>query len=80
MAITKEELDELIEPKGDIEKLSSISSDGKTLLTRIPKDIIDELKMKKGEKLQWVLNKGENEMSLSLSGSRIFKDIIKDGS
>ena len=80
MAITKEELDELIEPKGDIEKLSSISSDGKTLLTRIPKDIIDELKMKKGEKLQWVLNKGENEMSLSLSGSRVFKDIIKDGS
>lgn len=71
MAITEKELDELIEPKGDIEKLSSISSDGKTLLTRIPKEIIDELKMKKGEKLQWVLNKKENEITLSLSGSSI---------
>ncbi len=80
MAITKEELNELIEPKGDIEKLSSISSDGKTLVTRIPKDIVDELNIKKGEKFQWVLNKKENQISLSLSGASILVDPIKNGS
>ena len=72
MAITEEELDKLIEPKGDIEKLSSISSDGKTLVTRIPKDIALELGVKKGDKFEWVLDKGENKISLCLSGPKPF--------
>ncbi len=71
MAITEEDLDELIEPKGDIEKLSSISSDGKTLVTRIPKDIALELGVKKGDKFEWVLDKGESKISLCLSGSKL---------
>ena len=44
MAISEEELKELIEtPKGDIEKITTISSDGRALLTRIPKKITDDL-------------------------------------
>lgn len=71
MAITEEDLDKLIEPKGDIEKLSSISSDGKTLVTRIPKDIALELGVKKGDKFEWTLDKGENKISLCLSGAKL---------
>lgn len=69
MAITEEDLDELIEPKGDIQKLSSISSDGKNLVTRVPKDLVDELNISKGDKFEWVLNKNENTISLSVSGA-----------
>lgn len=54
MAITEDELKELIEPKAKLEKVSTISSDGKTSLTRIPKDIVDELEIKKGNKLRRV--------------------------
>ena len=68
MAITEEELNELVEPKGDIEKISSISSDGKTFVTRIPKDLVEELGIKKGDKLMWSLNKEEDTIKLNLSG------------
>lgn len=71
MSITEEKLKEMIEPQGDLEKLSTISSDGKTLSTRIPKELVDELKMKKGDKLQWILNKEENAISLSISGGTL---------
>ncbi len=43
MAITQEELDDLINPTADIEKVSTISSAGETLSTRIPKDVIQEI-------------------------------------
>lgn len=66
MAVTKEELEELIEPKADIEKVSTISSDGKTWITRIPKDIVDELKIVKGNKLRWLLDEKKEEIILKL--------------
>ena len=55
MAITEEELKEIIEYKADIEKITTISSDGKTLVTRIPKEIVDYLKINKGDKIRWVV-------------------------
>ena len=36
-----------------MKKTSRISSDGKSLLTRIPKKIQEEANLKKGEKLEW---------------------------
>ncbi len=66
MAITKEELKEMIEPKADIEKVSTISSDGKTSLTRIPKDIVEELDIKKGDKLRWLVDPKEKRIELKL--------------
>lgn len=66
MAITQEELRELIEPKADIEKVSTISSAGETLSTRIPGDIIQELGIKKGDKIIWSLKKGSNEIEIKL--------------
>jgi len=66
MAITQEELDELIEPKADIEKVSTISSAGQTLSTRIPKDIVEELGIKKGDRISWSLKKGSEELEVKL--------------
>lgn len=55
MAITEKELDKILKGNYDIDKLSKVSSDGKNLLTRIPKEIIDELKIKKGYYLRWTI-------------------------
>jgi len=56
----------MIEPKADIEKVSTISSDGKTSLTRIPKDIVEELDIKKGDKLRWLVDPKEKRIELKL--------------
>jgi len=66
MAITKEELLELIDPKIDIEKVSTISSAGETFSTRIPKDVMDELGIKKGDKIIWSVKKGSEEIQIKL--------------
>lgn len=59
MAITKEEFRELIEPEARIEKISTLSSDGTNLLTRVPKDIQEDLDMKKGQKIRWLIKEGK---------------------
>ena len=67
MAITKEELDNLIkEPNADIEKITTISDDGKSLLTRIPKEIVFFLKLKKGNKLRWLVDSKTKEMKVEI--------------
>ena len=69
MTVTKEELMELIEPKGDIEKVSTISSAGQTLSTRIPKDVVQELGINKGDKISWSLKKGSDNIEIKLEKS-----------
>ena len=66
MAITKEELMDLIEPKADIEKVSTISSAGETFSTRIPKDVMDELSIKKGDKIRGFVKKGSEDIEIKL--------------
>jgi antitoxin component of MazEF toxin-antitoxin module len=66
MAITEEEIKELIEPKAELERISTISSDGKTTLTRIPKDIVDELGVKKGDKLRWLVDTKTEKITLKI--------------
>ncbi len=56
MAITEEELKKLIGVKADVEKVTSLSSDGRNLLTRIPKEIREHLRLEKGDKLRWLIN------------------------
>ncbi len=59
MAITKEELESILVTKGDVEKISSISYDGNSLLTRIPVDIAKEMEFKKGTKIMWIIKEGK---------------------
>ena len=70
MVITKEELKELISPKADIEKISTLSSDGDNLLTRIPNDIVKELNIRKGDKIRWLVESGSNDIKIHLENGR----------
>lgn len=65
--ITKKELDKLIEPRGDIEEIRSISWDGSSYLTRIPINIARELGIKKSDNLVWILDKKSNKIELRFS-------------
>ncbi len=67
MAITEEELKELIkEPNVDIEKVTTLSSDGKNLLTRLPKEIVEHIKIKKGDKIRWLVKPKSKEIMLEV--------------
>jgi len=67
MAVSEEELKELMEtPKADIEKITSISSDGRALLTRVPKEIETEFEIKKGDKFRWLIDKEKNNINLDV--------------
>lgn len=67
MAISEEQLDELIkEPNADIEKFSKLSSDGRNLLIRIPKEIVDFLNLKKGDKFRWLVKPKTKELSVDI--------------
>ena len=56
MAITEEELKKLIEVQSRIEKITTLSFDGKNLLTRIPREIKDYLMLKKSDKFRWTVD------------------------
>ena len=65
MAISEEELRELICFRGDIEKITTLSSDGKNLLTRIPKKIKEHLELKKGDRMRWLVDtKGQIKIEI----------------
>ncbi|MEM0465080.1 MAG: hypothetical protein QXW97_00060 [Candidatus Pacearchaeota archaeon] len=56
MSITERELRRILSIKVDVEKFSTISDDGRNLLTRIPRDVKDFLNLKKGDKIRWLVN------------------------
>jgi len=62
MAITPEKYEELIKDDTDLEKVSKISSDGVNLLIRIPKDIVKEISIAKGDEIKWTVKDGELEV------------------
>lgn len=59
MGITEKELKKIISITGDIERISTLSYDGKNLLSRIPKEICDFLDLKKGNKMHWLVNENK---------------------
>jgi bifunctional DNA-binding transcriptional regulator/antitoxin component of YhaV-PrlF toxin-antitoxin module len=58
MTVSRKELLDLLEVNFSFDKLSSVSSDGKNLLIRIPVNIRKKLGLERGDKLRWLL-KGE---------------------
>jgi len=56
MVITENELRNLISFRAELEKVSTLSSDGKNLLMRVPKKIKEKLNLKKGDKLRWLVD------------------------
>ncbi|KKM67837.1 hypothetical protein LCGC14_1467110 [marine sediment metagenome] len=71
MPITEEELDKIIKTDYNIEKVSNICSDGKNLLTRIPKEVADFLNLEKKKcKIKWLIDVKTKQLKV---------EIIKDG-
>lgn len=66
MVIEEEVLKEIIatQPSGNIEKSTTLSNDGKNLSTRIPKDIIEFFKLKRKDKLKWIVDVKTKEVRL----------------
>ena len=56
MAISEEELRRIINTESSVDRISNISSDGRNLLLRIPKEVREFLDINKGDKLRWVVD------------------------
>ncbi|HLC78301.1 MAG TPA: AbrB/MazE/SpoVT family DNA-binding domain-containing protein [Candidatus Nanoarchaeia archaeon] len=65
MSISREELGELISPRHFLERVSTLSSDGKNLLTRFPKEVCEYLGLSKGDKLRFIVTK-DRKISLEI--------------
>jgi hypothetical protein len=66
MPIDEDKLKELIEPKAEVEQISTISSDGRNLLTRIPRGVVEKTKMQKGQELRWLVDGDKKEIKLEI--------------
>lgn len=64
MGITEKELRDIIGSEPEIEKVSTVSSDGRNLLTRIPKAIAKNIGLKKCDKLVWIIEKKEIKLEV----------------
>jgi len=67
MAICKEEFIELIKPSGTLEKKSTICGGEKNKLVRIPREVVDFLKIKNGNKINWIVNPQSKSLSIEIS-------------
>ena len=66
MAISEEEIKKLIEVKAEVDRTSSVSSDGSNLLTRIPSEVVQVLKLKKGDKIRWLVDPKDNKIKIEI--------------
>ena len=66
MAISKKEFLDIITPDANIERISTISSDGRNLLSMVPKEIVDFLGLKKGHKLRWYVDVEKRSIQLEI--------------
>ena len=70
MAITEEELKKIIGVNFNIEKVTTLSSDGRNLLTRVPKEIRENLGLVKGMRIRWIIEGRKKK--------KIILEILKD--
>lgn len=68
MAITEEELKQILKhPPNHIEATTTLSFDGKNLLTRIPREIVSFIDAKKGQKVQWNVDAKTKEIKIEVT-------------
>ncbi len=71
MSITEEELSKILSnPNSNIEKHTTISSDGKNLLTRIPREIVRFLNLSAGQTIFWNVDSGTNEIKIIIQNKK----------
>ncbi len=63
--ITEDELKRLMAVNVECERISTISSDGRNLLTRIPKEVREILDLKKGDRISWKVTR-ERKVKIEL--------------
>lgn len=68
MPISKEELESLIFVEPKVERVATISSDGKNLLVRIPKEVREHFGLNRGDRFRFLVERGD----------KISLEIIKD--
>lgn len=73
MAITEKELIELMAVQVGTERLSTISSDGRNLLTRIPKQVCEKLNLEKGNKIRWLVT-SEKKIKLEIIKNQDYRN------
>ena len=56
MSITKEELEEIIKLRPSIERVATLSSDGRNLLMRVPKEFREHFGLVKGDKIKFIVD------------------------
>lgn len=67
MPITEDEIKEIIsQPSSEVQKATTISTDGKTCLTRIPKEIVSVLNIRAGDKIQWKCSPKEQTLTVEV--------------
>lgn len=64
MSISKEELSAILDSGSEMDKISTVSNDGKTLLIRIPKQISTEFDIVAGNKVEWKVDLKEKKINL----------------
>jgi hypothetical protein len=66
MPIDEDKLIALIEPKAEVEVLSTISSDGRNLLTRVPRHVVEKTNLKKKHTFRWLVDADTNKINLEI--------------
>ncbi len=67
MGITEKELKKILSISSDIEKVTTLSFDGKNLLTRVPKDVCESLELRKGHKIHWLVSNDNKQIRLNIT-------------
>lgn len=65
MSITREELERILNVSSPLEKIATLSSDGKNLLLRIPKEVREFFSLEKGDKFRFIV-RGNNQINVGV--------------
>jgi len=65
MGITQKELNDLLHSDSIVDRVATVSSDGRNLLVRLPREVRESLGLEKGDKLRFLVN-AEKELQVNI--------------